>query len=212
MPAPSREKLIAAIASRSRNPQFNGILADAILQAHIPNIAEFLGQVFYESANLSDFTESLDYTVDALVNKFSRARISIEQAKLYGRYGKKPADQKMIANTIYGGNWGLKNLGNTQPNDGWHFKGVGPIQLTGRANITKFAKDIGDLDIIVNPHRIGSELETAAKSAVWYWTKFKNLDALGSNVREITRKVTGSASTAYNQRLDLTNHFRSLLK
>jgi predicted chitinase len=41
-----------------------------------------------------------------------------------------------IANIIYGGEWGRKNLGNTQPGDGWRFRGGGLPQITGRANYT----------------------------------------------------------------------------
>lgn len=208
----NRDRLSKAISTLSKNPAMNDVLATAILDAKVPNIAEFLGQVFHESGNLGSFKENLNYTTDALVSKFSRARISLAQAEKFGRNEKHKADQQAIANTIYGGEWGKRNLGNTQPNDGWHFKGVGPIQLTGRGNITKFAKAYGDLDLIVNPHRIAEEPKVAAAAAIWYWMDYKHLDRQGSNVSEITRLVTGSSAQGYNQRLNLTNHFRSLLK
>ena len=203
--------LTNAIRSKSRDPEMTPILASTILSGGIKNIPELLGQAFHESGHLSVYTENLNYSADALVSKFSRSRISLEDADRYGRTSKHPADQRMIANTLYGGAWGKKNLGNTQPDDGWHFRGVGPIQLTGRANITRFAKWVGDLELIANPSRIATERATGAKALIWYWTIYKPCNEAGSNVAEITRLVTGSPRQGYDQRMALTKHFRSLL-
>lgn len=43
-----------------------------------------------------------------------------------------------------------RNLGNTQLSDAWNFKGRGYVQITGRANYTKFAGLLG-LPLIVQP-------------------------------------------------------------
>jgi putative chitinase len=45
-----------------------------------------------------------------------------------------------------------KNLGNTQPGDGWNFRGRGYVQLTGRANYGKLSK-ICEVDLLANPDR-----------------------------------------------------------
>lgn len=76
-------------------------------------------------------TESLNYSVDALLSKFPN-RISADEAKKYGRTSSQPANQEMIGNIIYGGEWGRKNLGNTNPGDGFKYLGRGLVQLTGR--------------------------------------------------------------------------------
>jgi putative chitinase len=67
----------------------------------------------------------------------------LEQARLDAALvpGKQAADQRAIANIVYGGDWGRKNLGNVAPGDGWIYRGRGPIQITGRANYER----VGDL-------------------------------------------------------------------
>lgn len=43
-----------------------------------------------------------------------------------------------------------KELGNTQPGDGYRFRGRGYCQITGRSNYKKFSKELG-LDLVNNP-------------------------------------------------------------
>lgn len=82
--------------------------------------------------------ESLNYSVAGLLSTFGRHRISASDAQRLGRKGKRPADQVAIANIIYGGTWGMANLGNMKPDDGWRYRGGGFPQITGRANFAKF--------------------------------------------------------------------------
>lgn len=96
----------------------------------------FLPNLGHESLGFSCLVESLNYTAEALIAKFSRERISREDALLYGRTDAHPANQPQIANRIYGGTWGRTKLGNTLPDDGWRFRARGPMQHTGRANFT----------------------------------------------------------------------------
>lgn len=95
--------------------------------------------------------ESLNYKASVLVPKFG-SRITQAQANKYGRNdatGQK-ADQQAIANIIYGGTWGAQNLGNTQANDGWAYRGRSFVQVTGRNNYAKFSKVLG-VDLLGNP-------------------------------------------------------------
>jgi len=67
---------------------------------------------------------------------------------------------------------GRKDLGNTQPGDGVRFKGRGYIQVTGRANYTKYnqylkSRGITD-DIVKNPSLVATKY--AADVSAWYWT------------------------------------------
>lgn len=82
-------------------------------------------------------SENLNYSVASLTSKFPN-RISVADAQKYGRSAMQPANQEAIANTIYGGNWGKENLGNTQTGDGWKYRGRGLTQITGRRNYAKF--------------------------------------------------------------------------
>ena len=137
-------------------------------------IASFLANINVETAGLTRLEESLNYSVDALIAKFGRHRISIDDANRYGRKSGQSANQEMLANILYGGSWGAKNLGNTQPGDGWKFKGYGPKQLTGRANQSNFAKAIGkSVDDV--PAYVRTP-EGGMMSAGWFW-KSHGLDA-----------------------------------
>lgn len=121
------------------------------------HLAHFLGQVHHETGGFSNGRENMDYSVTALLNNFGRHRISEVDARRLGRTSNQPANQQEIANVIYGGEWGRRNLGNTQPNDGWRFRGNGSIQLTGRANHQAFANSINRQEIMINPDLVSTD-------------------------------------------------------
>ena len=109
-------------------------------------VAAFLANALVESGMLEKLVENLNYKADALVSLFGSKRIDMDTAKKVGRIEglkKQPANPEAIANIIYGGAWGMRNLGNTEAGDGWKFRGRGLFQLTGKANYTRFGKMIG---------------------------------------------------------------------
>jgi putative chitinase len=108
----------------------------------LTHLAYMLATPYHETGRrMQPIRESLNYSVDGLLKTFGRHRISEADARRYGRSGNRPADQRAIANIVYGGEWGAKNLGNTQPGDGWRFRGGGLPQTTGRRNFAKFGID-----------------------------------------------------------------------
>lgn len=153
-------------------------------------IASFLANINVESAGLTVLTENLNYSSSALISMFGRHRISVADANRYGRNASHPANQEMLANILYGGEWGRKNLGNTQSGDGWRFKGYGPKQLTGRANQTAFGSAIG-MSIDAVPDYIRTP-EGGMMSAGWFW-KSHGLDAKAATpgVEDDRRAING---------------------
>lgn len=133
-------------------------------------IAEFMANVSHETGGFTKLAENLNYSVDGLLKTFGRHRISTADANRLGRSGKRAADQKAIANKIYGGDWGRTNLGNTQPNDGWDYRGSGPGQVTGRANFSKVEKDSG-LPVVGNPDLL-RQADSGMKAALILWQKW----------------------------------------
>jgi predicted chitinase len=85
---------------------------------------------------------------------------------------------------------GRANLGNTQPGDGKRFKGRGPIQLTGRANYTRYGQLLG-LDLVNNP-TIAATKEVGFRIAGQFW-KLNGLNELADQQRftDITRRING---------------------
>lgn len=137
-------------------------------------VASFLANINVETTGLTRLEESLNYSVEALIKLFGRHRISIADANKYGRGNGHPANQEMLANILYGGAFGLKELGNTLPGDGWKFKGYGPKQLTGRDNQTRFAEAMG-MSVDDVPAYVRTPLG-GMMSAGWFW-KSHDLDA-----------------------------------
>jgi len=132
-------------------------------------IAHFLAQASVETLGFTKFAENLNYSVEGLLKTFARHRISEEDAKRYGRSASQPANVKAIGNCVYGGEWGFKNLGNTEINDGYDFAGVGVFHLTGRDNAKRYSMAVyNDLRILKNPAALRT-MPDALLSAIWYW-------------------------------------------
>jgi predicted chitinase len=85
---------------------------------------------------------------------------------------------------------GRASLGNTQPGDGKRFKGRGPIQLTGRANYTRYGQLLG-LDLVNNP-TIAATKEVGFRIAGQFW-KLNGLNELADQQKfeTITRRING---------------------
>lgn len=128
--------------------------------------AHFFAQCKVES-DLKPKVESMNYSVEGLIKGFGRHRISIEDAKRFGRTVTQRANQREIANRLYGGNWGRINLGNTQPNDGFLLRGAGILQITGRSNFQKLSNDTG-IDFVNKPELILEEANSIV-AAAWFW-------------------------------------------
>jgi putative chitinase len=157
-------------------------------------MAHFLAQTGHESGGFRTIVENLNYRVQALTATFG-SRITAAQAAQYGRNdatGQK-ANQTAIADIVYGGAWGAKNLGNTQPGDGARFIGRGLIQITGRSNYTAASKVVDKaLDETVTYF---ATPDGAVESAAWFWTA-RNLNALADDddIVRITRAINGGTN------------------
>lgn len=180
-------------------------LIDAARQYKIEDpmeLAHWLGQMHVESAGFTVTTESLNYSVEGLLATFSRARLPRVQAEALGRKPGRPAQQQAIANVVYGGVWGRKNLGNTQPNDGWYFRGRGYKQTTGRHNYLAASMGLfGDQTLMLKPELL-SDPKYAALSAAYFWVS-NSLgpiaqrdynEELAEVARDVTKKVNGGVN------------------
>jgi len=88
---------------------------------------------------------------------------------------------------------GRDDLGNTEPGDGYLYRGRGLIQTTGRNNY-KLTGDALGIDLITEPEHLG-EPEFAARSAAWFWQAhgLNELADAGDFVR-ITRRINGGTN------------------
>lgn len=172
----------------------------------------FLGQMSVESGGFEATIESMNYSVEGLLSTFSRERISHADATRLGRYKGHKAEQQKIANLVYGGVWGKRNLGNTLPNDGWNLRGHGLKQLTGRYNIGAFSRAYyGDERLLTNPSPLVNDPVVAAASAAWFWQwKGCNKFADAGDTRGLTKVVNGGYN-GLKERIAETNKALKLL-
>lgn len=145
--------------------------------------AAFAATVGHESAGGTRMVENLNYAAKALPQKFGPHRgMTPEIAWQIGRLEDdrgavmRPADQRAIANLVYGGEWGARNLGNTKPGDGWLYRGRGPTQLTGKGNYMQASIATG-LPLVSHPE-MAEEPKAGAEIAAWFWAEVKKCNPM----------------------------------
>ena len=157
--------------------------------------AHFFAQAYKETGGRLDVKEgeSFNYYWEVIPTKLSAFRTDKGRiyARKWGRAEKKSTkanavskeNQIKIANYAYSYEFSKgKELGNKYPNDGWHFRGRGLIQLTGRGCYTAIEKILHDIgyscDItssIEKSDQVGKNFELAVVASMAFF-KWKNLD------------------------------------
>lgn len=164
-------------------------------------VAAFLAQCGHESGGWTVFEENLNYSAKRLTEVFKKYFPTLESALPYDR---KP---KMIANRVYANRMGN---GPESSNDGWTYRGRGPIQLTGRSNYTAFAKDMFEdwRNVVENPDWVTADRNFALMSAIWFWNK-NDLNKLADveDMKELTRRINGG----YNGLEDRIKHYKEAI-
>ncbi len=124
--------------------------------------AAFLAQTLHESGQFQHVSENLHYSAPRLRQIWPARFPSDAEAQAYA------GNPEKLANKIY-----AKRLGNSDEDsgDGWNYRGRGLIQLTGRENYERCAKEL-ELDVLAQPDLL-QEPEGAARSAAWFWAYHK---------------------------------------
>jgi len=152
-------------------------------------LVDFLPTILHESLMLERMEENLNYAADALVGVFGIHRITPAQAQKVGRIaGKQAADQRAIANIVYGGEWGRLNLGNIAQDDGWTYRGRSPGQITGRGNYERVGDLIGQ-NLVGIPDLL-SQPRFALDAFVAWWED-RIPDSMLGETTSIRKRVNG---------------------
>ena len=149
-------------------------------------MAGFIAQCAHESNNFRSLEENLNYSEDALLRVFGRYFGKAPKASA-SEYARNP---EMIANRVYNDEFRKYKMGNTQPGDGWMFRGRGLKQLTGRENYTKFGKSV-KMSAEQASEYVATE-KGAIESACWFW-KNKKLNAIADtgDIKKLTKVING---------------------
>jgi putative chitinase len=192
---------------------------DALLKANDittpQRLAHFLAQVLHETDGLTIQWESGGYSAPRLLEIFGVGHHSAgvtpaEASELCSR--PMPKREELIFERVYGlGNpRKAKELGNTNPGDGYQYRGGGILQTTGRDAYRTWGEKC-QADFEGHPELIASA-EHALKPALLEWSAGKlNAAADRDDIVAITRKINGGLN-GLDSRRDWFAKVRPLIK
>jgi putative chitinase len=178
-------------------------------------LAHMLARFSVETSDFTKFSESLNYSSDALLKMFPKY-ITAQESQAYGRNSQHPANQVAIANEIYGSRMGNEANG-TNDNDGYEYRGGGATQLTGKGMYASFLSwlhnqgkqlqlDISNIDDWIRNTEDGQII-----SGIWYWTthncgKFARAD----DVAGVCKAINGGTNGLAEQKIALITYKKAL--
>lgn len=163
--------------------------------------AALLGNIEHES-NFKPISENMNYKAARLMQVWPNRFKTMEYANQIASQG-----PPGIANVVYGG-----RMGNTEPNDGWDYRGRGPIQITGKNNYAAIDKIIGK-GIVKDPDKVLTDPQVSAETAMAYWkmnpSLGKNADA--GNFQKV-RQIVNGGNIGMDDALSRTARYLDLIK
>lgn len=190
-PTPAKPPAVKAPSKVTQAPKIGklpsgaGTVVSALVAAGLSSKAQanILSQVQAES-NFIPRSENLNYsTPEAIQKTFGKNRIpSLEFAQTLVK------NPEALANHVY-----AKTDGNSQPGDGWKYRGRGFLQHTGKNQYESIKKYTG-IDVVSNPDLL-NDPAVAAKAIPWFFLKYKNKKPEQlENISEVNKAV-GFADT-----------------
>lgn len=166
-------------------------------------LAHFLAQVGHESGDFKHTVENLNYSAEGLKKIFPKY-FTNDEALQYARQPEK------IANRVYANRMGN---GPEESGHGWHYRGRGYLQLTGRNNYMSFEQSISD-NIISNPDLVATKYPLI--SAAWFFqtngiNQISDLGTSDAAIKAVTKKVNGG-EIGLAERIALFREYYAQLK
>jgi len=161
--------------------EWSEVFADVVkpdsFSAGDEDLSAFLGQILHESDGLTRLEENLSYSAERLTVVWPNRFPTKADAQPYAR------NPEALANRVYGG-----RMGNTDPGDGWKYRGRGPLQVTGRDNYRSVGGIVGQ-DLESMPELL--EQPRFALEACIAWWEDRIPDELLGAPEKTTRRVNG---------------------
>ncbi|MDW9381889.1 hypothetical protein [Chryseobacterium sp. JV558] len=170
------------------------------------NKAHFFAQAKIESGDALSLKEGegFNYYWESLIGTFGafKTKEGREKAKLWGRTIRDRRDPKAIdvsketqikiANYAYSPPAAkAKELENTEPNDGWNYRGRGLIQVTGKGfykYCNPYTLKYNNIDVLKNPDAIGQSIDLAVSSGMIFF-KWKGINKLTNTTKDVKGKI-----------------------
>lgn len=161
-------------------------------------VDNFVAQVLHESAKLECMEENLNYTTPEQICKTWPARFKTTDDAL--KYVRNPV---ALANKVYGG-----RFGNTEPGDGWKYRGSGPIGVTFKDNFDALEKITG-LPLVKNPDMLRRPGVESLKVCIAWWEGHVP-DGVMNNLVAVRKSVNGGV-IGLQDTIDLTDKVKNEL-
>lgn len=149
-------------------------------------LCHFMAQVCHESQGLTRLEENLNYSSSRLTVVWP-SRFLPKGTLSTADYAHNPA---ALANEVYGG-----RMGNTDPGDGYRYRGQGMIQITGRSMYQSITDILTPhfpwVDLVKNPAATTSPDLCLAVAAAFWDLKQCNKRADADNIAAVTRRING---------------------
>jgi putative chitinase len=188
---------ILSIAPRAKEVYLAAFdLADTTLAKYSINetalrVAHFVSQTAHETGGFTIFVESMNYSGERILQVFGVGHHSAGVTPIEaGRLEHRP---ELLAERVYGlGNpKKAKELGNTEPGDGFKYIGHGPTQLTGKGSYAAASKRFG-VDFVASPElTLDPQFTLAIAADEWEVEKHCNALADKDDALAITKRING---------------------
>jgi putative chitinase len=158
-------------------------IADKLVFAHL------MGQIAHESGLYKNARENLNYSEAGLLNIFKK----YYTPALAKKHARQPS---LIGNHVYANRMGN---GDEASGDGYKYRGIFGLQLTGKSNIQAFIKYLG-LPLDTDPDSLLSDSKNYFLAGK-YWFYENNVDAICTStstdcITRVSRKVNlGTTNT-----------------
>lgn len=165
-------------------PLFADNIKDGTFSLGDKEIDLFLGNILHESGMLTHMEEGLNYSTERIIEMGNASKPGTRWRSLVPIAASISRNPKAMANAVYGG-----RLGNVKPNDGWDYRGSGPIQITGLDNFTALAKLTG-LPLVEHPELLRTPTKEALLVCIAWW-EGNVPDRIMACPRKVRQKVNG---------------------
>jgi len=159
-------------------------------------LAAILGNIKKES-NFRVIEENLNYssTSNDRIRKIFGSRVARFSDEQLNQIKRNPQE---FAEIVYGHQTVIgRSMGNTEPGDGWKYRGRGYIQITGKSNYKRFG-DLLKVDLVGNPD-LAKDPEIALRIVFYFivsgirggLNRLNSYTSLEEAAREVTQVIGG---------------------
>jgi len=181
---PEQLKKIATTLKDGRCHELTEIINEQCVKYGIvePEVFKmFIANIIQESGEFSAKQENMNYRAETIVKVWPSRFKTIADATPYAR------NPQLLANKVYGG-----RMGNTDPNDGWQYRGGGFIGITGKELYQQYAKYIGK-DVSMTADLVHSSDSYAFDCSCWFFAVYKKIIpiAKAGNFKAVVKAING---------------------